>query len=49
MLSLMGLRIAELVNIEWKDFYEDAKGNIGLIIVGKGNKLRQGKPAFDST
>jgi len=42
-LSLTGLRIAELVAIRWKDFYEDAKGNIGLNVVGKGNKLRQAK------
>lgn len=43
MLSLTGLRIGELTRIEWKDFYSDLMGNIGLNVKGKGDKLRQVK------
>lgn len=39
-LSLTGLRISELVNIRWNDFFEDIHGNIGIKIIGKGGKPR---------
>lgn len=32
-----GLRANQLVNIRWKDFYEDAKGNIALRTIRKRN------------
>lgn len=35
-----GLRVSELSNIQWKHFYEDGLGNIGLRVVGKGAKAR---------
>lgn len=37
---LTGLRIGELTKIEWKDFYADVHGNIGLTVKGKGGKIR---------
>lgn len=36
----VGLRVSELANIRWKDFFEDTKGNIGLRVIGKGTKKR---------
>lgn len=43
MLALTGLRIGELVKVEWCDFYADMEGNIGLMVKGKGGKIRQVK------
>lgn len=39
MLFLLGLRVSELLNITWSDFYQDSKG-IKVFIEGKGNKQR---------
>lgn len=35
----LGLRISELINIQWSDFYSEG-GFINLTVIGKGNKPR---------
>lgn len=43
LLASCGLRSSELVSIQWKQFFEDSNGNIGLRIIGKGKKRRNVK------
>ena len=35
-----GLRVAELAGIDWRHFFQDPTGRIGLTVVGKGDKVR---------
>ena len=39
-LALTGLRISEAAGIRWNAFFRDPYGNVGLRVVGKGNKAR---------
>jgi integrase/recombinase XerD len=43
----IGLRVSELSEIKWCDFFQDTKGNIGLRVVGKGTKQRTVKVRRD--
>jgi integrase/recombinase XerD len=36
-----GARVSEILNARWCDLYRDLDGDIGLTIVGKGNKRRE--------
>jgi len=35
-----GLRVAELAGAQWRHLFRDPQGNLGLLVVGKGNKER---------
>ena len=35
-----GLRVAELAQSQWRHLFRDPQGNLGLLVVGKGNKER---------
>jgi integrase/recombinase XerD len=37
---LTGVRVAELAQAEWRHLFADPHGNIGLLVLGKGNKER---------
>jgi len=39
-LSLTGCRINEVVSLTWDRFFQDLDGNIGVRVLGKGNKER---------
>lgn len=39
-LALTGLRIAEAASVRWSSFIEDPQRNIGILVAGKGNKVR---------
>jgi integrase/recombinase XerD len=37
----LGLRISELIKLQWTDFYHLPSGEVKVIIIGKGNKKRE--------
>jgi integrase/recombinase XerD len=39
-LLLTGLRVSELATAEWRHFFRDLEGRLGLMVVGKGGKER---------
>ena len=46
-LALTGLRVSELTGLRWGDLFEDAEGNTGARVYGKGDKLREVKVRAD--
>ena len=40
-LATTGLRVGELAGAEWRHVYRDPKGEIGLLVQGKGGKQRE--------